>query len=87
MHRSNPILSPPPPPPHLAILGHLTILCAWGVGNWTGKTFPGPRVGNLTFIWVGWAKLNFKCQLWVSENFLFFLVFFFSGAEVGNYDK
>ena len=37
---------------------HLTIFCARGVGNLTGKAFLG--VGNLTFAWVGWAKLNRK---------------------------
>ena len=38
--------SPPPPPVNP---GHLTISFAWGVGN-------------LTFAWVGWGKLNQKCQ-------------------------
>ena len=47
--------------------GHLTIFCARGVGNLTGKAFPG--VGNLTFAWVGWGKLNRKCQ--VSNGFFF----------------
>ena len=42
--------APPPPPP-----GHLTISCAWGVGN-------------LTFTSVGWGKLNQKCQ--ASSDFL-----------------
>ena len=50
--------------------GHLTIFCARGVGNLTGKAFP--RVGNLTFAWVGWGKLRFnvfldiKTQVWHS---------------------
>ena len=47
--------------------GHLTIFCARGVGNLTGKAFLG--VGNLTFAWVGWGKLNLKCQ--VSNRFFF----------------
>ena len=34
----------------------------------TGKAFPG--VGNLTFAWVGWGKLNRKCQ--VSNGLFFF---------------
>ena len=63
-----------PPPPPQANPGHLTIFCARGVGNLTGKAFPG--VGNLTFAWVGWGKLNRKCQ--VSNGF------FFLGAEVAN---
>ena len=41
MRRSILNLNVPPPP------GHLTIFCAWGVGNLTRKAFPG--VGNLTF--------------------------------------
>ena len=61
------------PPPPRENPGHLTIFCARGVGNLTGKAFPG--VGNLTFAWVGWGKLNRKCQ--VSNGF-------FSGAEVAN---
>ena len=36
--------------------GHLTTSCARGVGN-------------LTFTWVGWGKLNQKCQ--ASSDFLF----------------
>ena len=36
--------------------GHLTIFCARGMGN-------------LTFTWVGWGKLNQKCQ--ASSDFLF----------------
>ena len=56
-----------PPPPPQANPGHLTIFL-------TGKAFPG--VGNLTFAWVGWGKLNRKCQ--VSNGF------FFLGAEVAN---
>ena len=55
------------PPPPRANPGHLTIFCARGVGNLTGKSFPG--VGNLTFAWVGWGKLNRKCQ--VSNGFFF----------------
>ena len=54
---------PAPPPPPRA--GHLTIFCAQGVGNLTGKAFP--MVGNLTFAWVGWGKLNWKGQ--VSNDF------------------
>ena len=38
------------------------------MGNLTGKAFPG--VGNLTFAWVGWGKLNRKCQ--VSNGLFFF---------------
>ena len=33
----------------------------------TGKVFRG--LGNLTFVWVGWGKLNRKCQ--VSNDFFF----------------
>ena len=32
-------------------------------------------MGNLTFVWVGWGKLNRKCK--VSNVFLFFCFFFF----------
>ena len=39
------------PRPPRANPGHLTIFCARGVGNLTGKAFPG--VGNLTFAWGG----------------------------------
>ena len=60
------------PPPPRANPGHLTTFCARGVGNLTGKAFPG--VGNLTFAWVGWGKLNRKFQI---PN-----VFFFPGAKV-----
>ena len=45
---------PPPPPPSRANQGHLTILCARGVGN-------------LTFACLGWGKLNRKCE--VSNDF------------------
>ena len=31
-------------------------------------------MGNLTFVWVGWGKLNRKCK--VSNGFLFCFVFF-----------
>ena len=34
-------LQHPPPPPPRANPGHLTIFCARGVGNLTGKAFPG----------------------------------------------
>ena len=44
------------PPPPRANPGHLTISCARGVGN-------------LTFTWVGWGKLNQRCQ--ASGDFLF----------------
>ena len=64
MRRSNRNFNIPPP---RANPGHLTIFCARGVGNLTGKAFPG--VGNLTFAWVGWGKLNWKCQ--VSNGFFF----------------
>ena len=64
MRRSNRNFNIPPP---RANPGHLTIFCARGVGNLTGKSFPG--VGNLTFAWVGWGKLNRKCQ--VSNGFFF----------------
>ena len=63
MRRSNRNFNIPP----RANPGHLTIFCARGVGNLTGKAFPG--VGNLTFAWVGWGKLNRKCQ--VSNGFFF----------------
>ena len=39
--------------------------CARGVGNLTGKAFRG--VGNLNFVWLGWGKLNRRCQ--VSNDF------------------
>ena len=39
-----------PPPPPRANHGHLTILCARGVGN-------------LTFACMGWGKLNRKCEV------------------------
>ena len=54
MHRSNQNFNSPPP--SQANDGHLTISCARGVGN-------------LTFTWVGWGKLNQKCQ--ASSDFLF----------------
>ena len=63
MRRSNRNFNIPP----RANPGHLTIFCARGVGNLTGKAFPG--VGNLTFAWVGWGKLNRKCQ--ASNGFFF----------------
>ena len=44
------------PPPPWASPGHLTTSCARGVGS-------------LTFTWVGWGKLNQKCQ--ASSDFLF----------------
>ena len=44
------------PPAPRANLGHLTTSCAW-------------VVGNLTFTWVGWGKLNNKCE--ASSDFLF----------------
>ena len=43
-------------PPPWENPGHLTISCARGVGN-------------LTFTWVGWGKLNQNCQ--ASSDFLF----------------
>ena len=46
----------PPPPTFQAILGHLTILCARGVGK-------------LTFACVGLEKSNQKCQV---SNYCFF---------------
>ena len=58
MHQSNGNFNIPPP---RANPGHLTTFCAWGVGNLTGKAFLG--VGNLTFAWVGWGKLNRKFQI------------------------
>ena len=42
--------------PRRANPGHLTISCALGVGN-------------LTFTWVGWGRLNQKCQ--ALTDFLF----------------
>ena len=60
--------------PFWANLGHLTVFCARGVGNLTGKAFPG--VGNLTFAWVAWGKLNRTCP--VSDGF-------FSGTKVLNH--
>ena len=53
MRRSNRNFNIPPP---RANPGHLTTSCARGVGN-------------LTFTWVGWGKLNQKCQ--ASSDFLF----------------
>ena len=50
--KSKPQHSPPPPPRENP--GHLTIFCARGVGNLTGKAFPG--VGNLTL--PGWGGEN-----------------------------
>ena len=55
MHRSNRNFNITPPTPR-ANPGHLTISCARGVGN-------------LTFTWLGWGKLNQKCQ--ASSDFLF----------------
>ena len=64
MRRSNRNFNIPPP---RANPGHLTTFCARGVGNLTGKAFPG--VGNLTFAWVGWGKLNRKCQVfWAPKS-------------------
>ena len=45
-----------PPPPSRANLGHLTIFCARGMGNLTGKAFCG--VGNLTFVFGGVGKIE-----------------------------
>ena len=52
MRRSNRNFNIPPP---RANPEHLTTSCARGVGN-------------LTFTWVGWGKLNQKCQ--ASSDFL-----------------
>ena len=41
--------------------------CARGVGNLMGKAFRG--VGNLNFVWLGWGKLNRRCQ--VSNDFFY----------------
>ena len=67
MRRSNRNFNTPAPPTSWANLGHLIIFCSRGVGNLAGKTFP--MVGNSTFVWVGWGKLNRKSQV---SNDLFF---------------
>ena len=43
--------------------------------TWAFDYFLCEGVGNLTFAWKGWERLNRKCQ--VSNDF-------FSGAEVAN---
>ena len=58
MRRSNRNFTIPPPP------GHLTTICGRGVGNLTVRPSRG---GDLTFVWVGWGKLNRKCK--VSNEF------------------
>ena len=40
---------------------NFSIVCARGVGNLKGRASPG--VGILTFVWVGWGKLNRKGQV------------------------
>ena len=50
-----------PPPPPWENRRHLTIFCAWGLGNLIRK---GLREGgDLTFAGVWWGKLNRKFQV------------------------